>query len=398
MKITRLETHLLTADWTGTDPYWDGGTHKSTALVRVITDDGLTGIGESLLGYFLPEAVPTFVDYFAPLLIGEDPRDTEALWERMYKSSFYWGRKGAGLAVLSAIDLALWDIKAQAADVPLYRLLGGLARDRILVYASGGGSMPTLDKTVQKVQTYAGLGYCAAKIAIASGTHRTYDDRMGNTYGRVPTSQLADLAGEKFRVLREAMGPEFELMTQSAGMVPFSLREAVRMAEAIAPYGLLFYEEPMVYENLSGFVNLRNVTRVAIAGGESLSGLNEFESLLAAGAVDIVQPDVTYCGGITAALRIIAVARAHHARVAFHLGGSFGPGFAASLHLSLATKDAVILERVPATAQVQADLCAWPLELVDGRFAAPPVNGLGVELTDEHLRRYRFVPGTGERN
>ena len=165
-------------------------------------------------------------------MIGEDPRDTDALWERMYKSSFYWGRKGAGLAVLSAIDLALWDIKAQAANVPLYRLLGGLARDRIRVYASGGGSMKTIDATVKKVQTYAGLGYSAAKIAIASGAHRNYDDRLGNTYGGPPTSQLAELAGEKFRVLREAMGPDFELMTQSAGMVPFSLREAVRMADA----------------------------------------------------------------------------------------------------------------------------------------------------------------------
>ena len=398
MKIARLETHLLTADWTGTDPFWDGGSHKSTAVVRVITDDGRVGVGESLLGYFLPEAVPVFVEYFAPLVVGEDPRDTEALWERMYKSSFYWGRKGAGLAVLSAIDIALWDLKAQAADVPLYRLLGGLARDRILVYASGGGSMPTLDETVRKVQTYAGLGYGAAKIAIASGAHRGYDARLGNLYRRLPTSQIAELAGEKFRVLRETMGPEFELLTQSAGMVPFALRETVRMADAVAPYGLLFYEEPMVYENLAGYVNLRHSTRVSIAGGESLSGLNEFETLLAAGAVDIVQPDVTYCGGITAALRIVAVARAHHARIAFHLGGSFGPGMAASLHLSLATRDAIILERVPATTQVQADLCDWPLELVDGHFVAPDVLGLGIGLTDEHLRRYRFVPGTGERN
>ena len=143
MKIVRVETHLLTADWGAVDPYWDGGPQKSTALVRVVTDDGESGVGESLLGYFLPEAVGTFVDYFAPLLVGEDPRDTEKLWQRMFKSSFYWGRKGAGLAVLSAIDIALWDLKAQAAGVPLYRLLGGLARDRILAYASGGGSRQT---------------------------------------------------------------------------------------------------------------------------------------------------------------------------------------------------------------------------------------------------------------
>ena len=132
--------------------------------------------------------------------------------------------------------------------------------------------------------------------------------------------------------------------------------------------------------------------------GESLSGIWEFEQLLEAGAVDIGQPDVTYCGGITAGLAIVALARAHHARVAFHLGGSFGPGMAASLAPSLVVPECFILERVPATAEVQKDLCAWPLELVDGDFLAPTVDGLGVDVTDEHLKRYKFVPGTGERN
>ena len=335
-----------------------------------------------------------FVDYFAPLVVGEDPRDTEALWERMYKSCFYWGRKGAGLAVLSAIDIALWDLKAQAADVPLYRLLGGLARDRISGVRVGWRIDADPRRDGAQGPDLRRAGYGAAKIAIASGAHRGYDARLGNLYRRLPTSQIAELAGEKFRVLREAMG-----LSSSPDPVrrdgPFSLRETVRMADAVAPYGLLFYEEPMVYENLAGYVNLRHATRVSIAGGES-SGLNEFETLLAAGAVDIVQPDVTYRGGITAALRIVAVARAHHARIAFHLGGSFGPGMAASLHLSLATRDAIILERVPATTW-SGRSCDWPLELVEGHFVAPEVLGLGIDLTDEHLQR-RFIPGTGERN
>ena len=141
----------------------------------------------------------------------------------MYTSSFYWGRKGAGLAVLSALDIALWDIKAQAAAAPLHRLLGGLIHDRIRIYASGGSSMPTLDATVAKIQAYAGQGYRAAKVGIASGAHRSYDAHIGNVYRRVHR-QLADLAAEKFRVLRETMGDEFELMTQSAGSRSRSVR------------------------------------------------------------------------------------------------------------------------------------------------------------------------------
>ena len=100
MKIVRVETHLLTADWDTVDPYWDGGPQKSTALVRVVTDTGAAGIGESLLGYFIPEAVPSLVEYYAPLIVGQDPLEIERLWRRMHQSGFPWARKGAGMAVL----------------------------------------------------------------------------------------------------------------------------------------------------------------------------------------------------------------------------------------------------------------------------------------------------------
>ena len=176
-------------------------------------------------------------------------------------------------------------------------------------------------------------------------------------------------------------------------MVPFSLRETVRMADAVAPYGLLFYEEPMVYENTAGYVNLRHATRVSIAGGESLSGLTRFETLLAAGAVDIVQPDVTYPAG---------------SPPPSDRGRRSRPPCADRVPPRRVVRAGDVGEPPPVTGdprrdhprtrprddRVRADLCDWPLELVEGHFAiAPRVLGLGIDLTDEHLQRYSSSRG-----
>ena len=134
--------------------------------------------------------------------------------------------------------------------------------------------------------------------------------------------------------------------------------EAIRTAKALEPFGLMFFEEPLSYENLEGHAELRRRTHVPIASGESLSGVADFAAFLGAGALDIVQPDVSHVGGITATAKVLVLAAAHHLRVAIHTGGSVGPGFAASLHLALAHHDTLVLERVPAAASTQADLLA----------------------------------------
>lgn len=398
MKITQLGTSLISASWGETDPYWRGGNVKSSAIVTVDTDESITGVGETLIGYFAPEVVPAMVDYYAQLLIGRDPDDIDDLWRTMFKSSYFWGRSGAALSIISAIDIALWDIRAQVAGKPLHALLGSLARDRQLMYASGGGSLWPLERNVDKVQAYAALGYRGAKIAIGSGLNVTWDPLAGHRWQLPATDMLVELEGEKWRLLRAAMGPEFELITQSAGLTPWTLAHALRFAEAIAPARLLFYEEPLLYDRPSDYAELRRRSLTPIAGGESLSGLAMFQQFLDAGALDILQPDLTYVGGITVGLKVATLAEAHGLRVAFHVGGSFGPGFAASLHLSLVTPNAMILEQPPAAARVQAAMCRFPISMTDGCIDAPTIPGLGVSMSADDAKQFAFVPGTGERN
>src|SRR4026208_999594 len=136
MKITDLHTHLMTSRCED-DPFNASQLH-SAALVQISTDEGTSGLGETIVGYFAPETVPALVDFYRPMLVGRDPRRINQLWDLLWTSSIYWGRSGAAISVLSAIEMALWDLKAKALRVPLYELLGGLARETLPFYCSGG--------------------------------------------------------------------------------------------------------------------------------------------------------------------------------------------------------------------------------------------------------------------
>lgn len=398
MKITSLETILLSDDWREVDRYWRGGPVNSTALVRVHTDEGVTGLGETLLGYFAPETVPEIVRFYEPLLQGRDPLDISALWNDMYKSSFFWGRNGAGISVISAIDMALWDLKAKALGLPLWRLIGGLHRDRVQAYASGGSTLWPMEEAVAKMTHYRDLGYTAAKFAVSSVRRRAYDPLWGMR-SELPTGgQLAREEREKLEAFRSALGDEFTLLAQSSGFVPYTRTDAYRISDVLAEFGVMFYEEPLVCENLDDMVRVRGRSLIPIAGGEALTGLQEFRRFIDAGALDVVQPDLSHCGGITVALQVAALARAHHKKLAFHLGGSFGPTYAAALHLSVSLPECVILEQVPATDAVRRRICDFSIDLDEqGRVSAPQGVGLGVTLSEESQHAMPFIPGSGER-
>ncbi len=405
MKITGVTTHLLSANWAAVDEQWAdvGGGYKSSALVRIETDAGITGLGEIIIGYFAPEAVPTLVDYYIPHLIGKDPLQTSALWNRMYESSKWWGRSGAAVSVISGLDIALWDIKGKALGVPVHTLLGGLMHERMPVYASIGGIPAGLDEAVAAVRRWVDLGYRAVKLGQYDNERFTYDPIEGIAIDKPPVAELAAEAARTFGRLRDEFGPgvDFIIHNHMGSQAPkaMNLNEAVRVLQALEPVGLLFAEEPLPYEDIPGYAMLRQRTSTPIAGGEMLAGLHEFQAFLRADGLDIVQPDVSFCGGISTTWEVMKLASANFVRTALHMGGSFGPAYAAGLHLSFAHRDAFILETLPVALPTIRDLCQWPLELVDGAFLPPPSDlpGLGVELTEEHLRRYPFVPGSGER-
>src|SRR2546429_3356019 len=179
MKVTDLKTILITAPWTG-DPFWVQGTEfvRTAALIRVETDEGLDGLGETVMGYFCPDVVPPLVDYYRSLLVDLrlDPLQPERVYDELYQRSLWWGRVGLALSVLSGIEMALWDLAGKVAGKPVHALLGGAVHERLPLYASGGTGAWPVQKTVDQAKRYVDLGYRGLKI----GTGMT--DRPG-TYG-----------------------------------------------------------------------------------------------------------------------------------------------------------------------------------------------------------------------
>lgn len=401
MKITNLVTHLLTFKWED-DPSFPSMLH-STAIIRIETDSGLDGLGECTWGYFAPDAVPSIVEYFKPVLLGKDPMDTTLLTRAMFDDSVWWGRSGAGRSVLSGIELALWDLKGKALGVPVYELLGGKVREDIPVYASGGPAVLPLKGMVRKVDAYLKMGHTATKFS--TGFYQVGAQKPGESQGRLqpyplPFSKRVETLVEAFELLRKEFGPEVDYAIdghQGGVPNPIPVTEAIAIAEALAPYRLRFYEEPLAYTNIDGYRELHARSPIPVAGGESLCGLDQFHALIAGGAVHVIQPDIGFVGGLHETVRIIHHAEAYNISTAIHTGASAGPSLAASWHLAAATHSVDWLEFVVASNSVQNNLMLDTFKVKNGKVGIPSAPGLGVHLPPELIEQYRFIPKSGER-
>ncbi len=241
MRVSAVRTVLITAPWTG-DAFWEPGElfERTAALVVVETDEGIVGVGETIMGYFCPDSVPPLVDYYGRLLIDLrlDPRQPEACFRELYQRSLWWGRVGLGLSVLSGVEMALWDLCGKAAGRPVHELLGGPAHDRLPLYASGGtGSWP-LERTIDQARAYGSLGFRGLKIGTGFGgrpggfTTTPGDPPYGTWYAGSTADRIADERA-KFGALREALGPGIELATDCHAVQvrePWSRRTALDLA------------------------------------------------------------------------------------------------------------------------------------------------------------------------
>ena len=400
MKITNVIAHLLTTQWVD-DPSFPQMLH-STAVLRIETDAGLDGLGESTWGYFAPDAVPAMVDYFKPVLLGKDPLEITQLTRAMTNDSVWWARSGAGCSVISGLELALWDLKGKALGVPVYQLLGGKVRDRVPVYASGGPSLWPLDDLVRKVEFYAKLGYRATKLSTgffklppAAALHQSRLEPVA-----FPFAEKLAVLVSSFDRLRTEFGGAMDLAIdghQGGVPNPIPVSEAVAIAQALAPHRLRFYEEPLAYTNVDGYRELRARSPIPIAGGESLCGLDQFHALISEQGVNIIQPDIGFVGGLQETIRVIHHAEASNLRTAIHTGASMGPSLAASWHLAAATYSVDWLEHVLAASSIQRDLMLDSFKVHEGTVGLPTSPGLGVHLPPALIEKYRFVSRSGER-
>jgi L-alanine-DL-glutamate epimerase-like enolase superfamily enzyme len=375
MKITSVRPILLSYVYSEDQVWkWSGGKVDvwNTCLVEVQTDEGLTGLGEAGDGHFVPEAAAALVAHFRATLVGADPREVDVLHHRMTMASTYWGRRGVAVGVISGIETACWDILGKALGQPIYRLLGGLRRASIPVYASAGMEKPD-EEFADELRAHVAAGYRALKI------------RGG--YSPARDAHLMEVA-------RRAVGDSVEIMIDAGQHYvpqPWSLAEAVEAARAIEPYRPFWLEEPLHIEQPREYAALREKTTVPIAAGENGATVREFRNLLDADSLDVLQPDITHSGGIGEVQRIARMADLRGRKIAPHIFRS-GVGLMAHLHLMCSIPNALIFEHSRMANPLRDELLIHPVEVRDGCIQAPraDVPGLGVHLPAEIEARYPY--------
>lgn len=270
-------------------------------VVEVETDTGLVGIGNAALSPHVTKAV--IEHHLAPMLIGENPLDIAYLWERMYRQTLPFGRKGSGMAAISAIDLALWDILGKHSNLPVFRLLGGPIKDRIPVYASRLYAQP-LDSLAAEAEAYRQQGFSMMKLRFGWGPKDGLEGIKRNL--------------ELVRTLRETVGDGVEIMADA--YMGWTLDYARRMLPLLAPYNLRWLEEPLIADDIAGYAELRAMNIVPISGGEHEFTLRGFRDVVEQRAMDIIQFDINRVGGISQAQKIVALAEAFDISVIPHAG------------------------------------------------------------------------------
>ena len=341
---------------------------RSTTLVCVETDEGISGIGSCSGNGELIEVIVGKV--LKPLLLGMDPTEIDDIWDTAYVRGGHkeFGTRGIGVVALSGIDVALWDILGKVRGVPLYQLLGGKCRDKVPVYATALYPEEPA-KVAKRACGFADRGFHGVKIKV--GFDLDQDIRI-------------------VHAVRRELGKDFIVMTDANQ--GYNLDVALKASDAFADCGAYWLEEPLFVEDIEGHAKLREKGRTPIAVGENLHMSYAFENFILRGAVDFIQPDVARAGGITEIRKIAALAARHDVPVSFHTWGD-GVALAASVHLSAALRDCIVMELDYTYNPLREELLRKPFKVENGYLIPPEKPGLGIELNCEALQRYAFSGG-----
>ncbi len=345
----------------------------SATLVEVTTDDGITGVGECIVRR-APQVTKAVVEHMlAPIIRGRDPHDVEGLWEEMFQQLRGWGHyRGFVFEAISGIDTALWDILGQAAGLPVYKVLGGVGRDRVPCYASSVYFAET-EKMVAEAEAQVDLGHTAIKVKIG---------RNAQLGGR-----RADVAAIK--AIRTAAGPDIDIMLDVNSA--YDAATAIKVCNQLEETDITWIEEPVPPDDLAGYQRVRSGQPIPVAAGESEFGVFGFRELIQRGAIDILQPDVARVGGFTAARRVGALVHAHNLRYAPHTGFSAGVSHLAALHVAASVPNLMTYEYFFAPNPLR-DLFTDPFpEPREGVIPVPQRPGLGLALDPKLLKKFEVA-------
>jgi galactonate dehydratase len=347
-------------------------------FLKVTTDDGLTGWGEPIVEG-RAETVKTAVEELSDYFIGKEAGQIEDLWQVMYRGGFYRGGPILTSAI-SGIEQALWDIKGKRFGVPVYELLGGAVREKMRVYAWIGGDKPA--ETAEAAREKVAAGYTAVKM---NGTAEME---------WIDTNAKIDAAVANIAAVREAVGYDLGIGIDFHGRVHKGMVKA--LIKELEPYKPMFIEEPVLPENNEALIEIARMTTVPIATGERMFTRWDFKHVLASGAVDIIQPDLSHAGGIWETRKIAAMAEAYDVAVAPHC--PLGPiALAASLQLDFCTPNAFIQEQSLGIHYNQGsdllDYLADPAVFAyeDGYVRRLSAPGLGIDVNEEKVREMAAV-------
>ncbi|MBL7700336.1 MAG: mandelate racemase/muconate lactonizing enzyme family protein [Chitinophagaceae bacterium] len=346
------------------------GTQDDLVII-VETDEGITGYGEvdtaPLVGQAVVNAHMSHGMCYGlkEVIVGMDPFDYEQIWQEMWFKSYYYGRSGPVMHVMSGIDMALWDIMGKATGKPVHKLMGGSFKSKARAYASA--LMPeTPDEVKRMVDSYIGLGYTAIK------------------FGWGPLGYDINLDIKLIKTAKQAAGNN-EIMIDIGKR--YQLKSALRVARAMEDLDIYWLEEPLPAEDLEGYKILAASTTTRIATGEEESGRRAFKRLIEETHVDLIQPDMSRCGGLTEAKKIATMAYDHNISCIPH---AFKTGIlvAASIHFVAAVPNAPFLEFSVTDSPIRKEILVNPFVMKDGYVDVPQGPGLGIEFNTDIIKKY----------
>ncbi|MER2494367.1 D-mannonate dehydratase ManD [Catenovulum sediminis] len=370
---------------------------RNFVTLKIVTDQGVYGIGDATLNGREKSVVSFLEDYVIPALIGKDPQRIEDIWQYLYRG-VYWRRGPIGMTAIAAVDMALWDIKAKMANMPLYQLLGGRSRDKIMVYTHANGL--EISDTVEAVGKAIEQGYKAVRVQSGiPGVASTYGvAKKGEKYepadSDLPketvwsTEKYLNFVPKLFEAIRNQYGDDVHLLHDvHHRLTPI---EAARLGKSLEPYNLFWMEDAVAAENQEGFKLVRQHTTTPIAVGEVFNSIHDCRELIQNQLIDYIRATLVHAGGITQVRRIADLASLYHVRTGFHGATDLSPiTMGTALHFDYWVPNFGIQEHMPHS-ELMESVFTRSYEFKDGFFTPGETIGHGVDIDEAEAKKHPY--------
>ena len=365
MKITDVQAYPLRVPFKTDDLPASMLSSMTPVIVKVSTDEGITGAGEAFGFACAPVTAKAVEATLRPMLIGKDPMQIQKLWEQLYRATYYYGRMGIMLGAISGVEMALWDIAGKAKNIPVYQMLGGRAHEKLRAYASLL-RYPSPKDVAQACATVKEKGYTAIK--------------------------LHEIDVEAIAAAREASGDSVDLLLDIN--CSWDVPKAIEMGRRFEPFNPYWYEEPVwPGDDYEGLDKVRMAVNIPLAAGENEYTARGFKDLITKRVVDFLQPSVFKIGGILQEKKVFTLAETFGVKVVPHCW-SWGPAMAATLHICFSEPKCELVETSVETPE--ANIVMDPLVPEHGFWKVPEKPGLGIELNEDVLVKYTVMEGESE--